>query len=354
MKQWFLCSLAPTVALTGLLAAPATASGGDDWSSLDRDLEALVTGQDSAWTGVPNVHGLIRPSAILLPNTNSHQDDRGFKVLNAQLSVDGEVTEKVRYIVQLEAADDTARLLDAYGAWDSCKYVRVTVGRFRSPLLWESQLADSALLFILRTDTGELFYTRDEGAMLSGSVGALNWAAAVQSGLDAMADRPLISARVGFDALGGGSGLNQGAYGAGDETKLSIGAGYFDDQSQGGGKDGDVFAADAQLKVGRFAADAMVAKFQEFSSTTLGFDTRSDSLPWNVSASFMIAEDKVEAAARYQVINNINNQKDVTAGLNYYVNGHAMKFQANASYIFSDDNLIDDTVRFGLAASVSI
>ncbi len=354
MKQWILCSLAPTVAVTGLFAAPATALGGDDWSSLDRDLEALVTGQDSAWSGAPNVHGLIRPAAILLPNTVSHQDDRGFKLLNAQLSVDGEVSEEVRYVVELEAAESTAVLLDAYGSWDSCKYVRVTMGQFRSPLLWESQLADSDLLFVLRTDTGELFYTRDKGAMLSGSLGAMNWAAAVQSGLDGMEERPLISARVGFDALGGGSGLHQGAYGSGDETKLSIGAGYFDDQSQGDGKDGDVYSADAQLKLGRFAADAMVAKFQDFTTTTLGFDSRSDSLPWNVSASYMLAAEKVEAAARYQVIDNINSEKDVTAGVNYYVNGHAMKFQLNASYIFSDDNLIDDTVRFGLAASVKI
>ncbi len=351
MKQWFLCSLTPTVAISGLLAAPVAALGGDEWSSLDRDLEALVKGQDSAWTGAPNVHGLVRSSAILLPNTNSHQDDKGFKLLNAQLSIDGEVSEKIRYVTELEAAGGTAVLLDAYGSWDSCRYVRVTVGQFRSPLLWESQLADSDLLFILRTDSGQLFYKRDKGAILSGSLGALHWAASMQSGLDGLADRPLISARVGFDALGGGTGLRQGAYGSGDETKLSIGAGYFDDQSQGSGKDGDVFAADAQLKLGRFAADAMVAKFQEF--TNSNFVDRSDSLPWNTSASFMVAE-KVEVAARYQVVDNINHEKDVTAAVNYYVNGHAMKFQLNASYIFSDDNLIDDTVRFGLAASVKI
>jgi hypothetical protein len=134
----------------------------------------------------------------------------------------------------------------------------------------------------------------------------------------------------------------------------------YDDESQGSGNDGDVYAADAQLQMGRFAADATVAKYQKFTSTVLGFDTRSDSLPWSVCASFMLIENKLEVAARYQVINNRNavgtpvDAKDITTGINYYLDGHAVKIQVNAAYEFSNDPNIDDTIRFGVGASVRI
>ena len=344
-----------TISTIGALASPCLA-GGDRWAAMDRELESLVLGTAAQDPEPPELHGLLRTNWAHSPNTltgaSGAEDYRGFALDNAQVILEGRVGDKIGYRLQLEGASGTAGMIDAYGTWQSCEYVRITMGRFRSPLMWESQMDEGDLLFILRTDAGELFSVRNEGVMFSGTQGQVQWAASLQNGFDGLQEKSAITARASLDAIGGGAGLYQGAYGAGSRTKLSVGAGYFDEQSEGSRKDGDVVTLDSQLRMGPFAAEAMVAKFQDF--TNANFISRSDSQPWNVSASFMLIQDRVEAAARYQDTDNIRRERDVTAGFNYYLDGHAMKFQLNASYIFSNSALLDDTIRLGLGATVRI
>ncbi len=331
----------------------APAASADAWKSFDADLERFVASAQEGTDERVAVHGLFKATWAHLPNTTVTGDDTsGFAVDRAQLGIGGQLSEEVGYSLELEGAGGTAVVLDAFGTWKSCEYATLTFGQFRSPAVWESQLHDSELLFILRTDTGELFYTRNRGAMLSGSLDRFHWAAALQNGLDGLQEDNSYSLRAGFDVLGGGVGRRQGAYDTGRHTRLSVGAGYYDEQTEGGGSDGDVVVADAQFQLGRFAADGMIGRYRDFANPF--FSDRSDSVPFNLSASFMVVEEQIEAAARFQDTDNVRHEKDFTLGVNYYLGGHGLKLQANASYIFSDLDSLDDTVRLGLGANLRI
>lgn len=356
MQHTVLSALTLTGTILAMLAPAGLARGGDEWSKLDRDIEALASTASQTGAG-PALSGLLRTAYVHLPNKSpfspgGSQDLSGVTLLDAQVVLDGEVNEQYGYRLQLDGAGGTATLLDGYGYWNANQHVRFTMGRFRAPLAWESQLQDGTTLFLLRTDLGQLFYARDEGAMASGAFDRLHWALSAQNGSDSVADEQAFCARAGLDALGGGVGAQQGAYGADGESKLSVGAGYYNDQSIGSGNDGTIWVGDAQFRIGRFYADAMITDFGDGSTGV--FQNRSGSTPWALAASWMLVENQWEVALRYQDTDNILNEADATLGVNYYVAGHDAKWQVNLDKITSDDPNIDDTWRFGLGLTVGI
>ena len=346
--------LIPWAALAATLTQPASARGDEEWAKLDREIEALASSATQANSNGPTLGGLVRAAFVYLPNQPppTSQDLTGVTQLYTQVRLEGQVDERYGYKLQLEAKGGTAQLQDAYGTWQSNEYLRVTMGRFRSPLSWESQLEDSDTLFLVRTDMGQLFYQRDDGAMLSGSLEMFRWNVCTQNGQDSVAENQAVTVRAGLDLLDGGVGLHQGAYGAGEETRLSVGAGYYNDPSVGSGNDGTIFTGDAQFQLGRFYADAMVTDFGDGTSGV--FQNRSDSTPWALAASWMLVENRWELALRYQDTDNILNESDTTAGVNYYVLGHDVKWQVNLDRIQSDDPKIDDTWRFGLGLNINV
>ncbi|MEO6709953.1 MAG: porin [Planctomycetota bacterium] len=351
MKQWLLCTLASTICAAEASAAPSAAVGGDDWATLDRDIAALSASSLQTETDGPTVSGLVRAAWLSLPNLLPGDEDlQGFSLLNTQVQVDDELSDRVAYRIQLEAAGGNARLLDAFGAYRVNDLLRITVGNFRAPLLWESQLSDRDTLFLVRTDAGELFYGRDQGVMVDGSWERFNWKASLQNGVDTQESRASFCARVGVNAIGKGVGLLQGAYGMGDETNLSVAAAFYNDS--GVDKDGSVYSTDAQLRVGRFAADG---SFTSYGDGTNGhFATRTDANSWSASVSYMVVPDQWEVAARYQDIDNDKDASDITVGVNYYVMGHSAKVQANLTHVDSDDPPVDDTWRAGIGFTVGV
>src|SRR5688572_29798852 len=165
MKQAMLCVLATAAAVTGSSHAPCLAAGGEERARLDRELDLLLASSAQVPAAGPVVHGLLRTRWAYLPEVLPGDEDlNGFSIDRAQIAIGGPVGADYGYRVQLEAAGGPAQLLDAYGTWQADERVRVTMGRFRSPLMWESQLDDGDVLFLTRTDSGELFYGRDEGA----------------------------------------------------------------------------------------------------------------------------------------------------------------------------------------------
>jgi len=353
MKHWFLTALSSTLCVAEAFAAPCPAPGEDGWAKLDRELESLVIPPSSAALSGPTLSALVRARWALLQDVfPGHEDFNGFSLDRVQVALDGKATERIGYRVEFEAAGGTARLLDAYANWEVNRYVRVCMGNFRAPLVWESQLHDGDILFLVRTDVGELFYARDEGAMIDGSIERFHWAVSLQNGIDSVAERYAACVRVGFDVLDHGVGLHQGAYGAGSGTKLTVGAGLYDDDGVGGGNDGSVFTADAQLQAGRFAADATYTKFGDDNNVL--FVNRADANAWSTTVSYMAVEDKVEVAARYQETDNVFDESDATLGVNYYLIGHDVKLQFNVVNISSDDPVLDDTWRFGVGVNVRV
>jgi hypothetical protein len=349
MKHWLLFALSSTICVAETRAAPGDEHGTDEWSNLDRDIEALATTQAEG-TGNLAVHGLVRAAYLSAPNLlTPSQDLSGTRIINAQAELDGQVTPDIGVRLQLEAAGGSAQLLDAYGTWRLNDLLHFTMGNFRAPLLWESQLADGDLLFLLRTDAAELFYGRDQGAMVDGAWERLHWAVSMQNGVDAVAGRQAFCGRVGVDVLGKNAGLHQGAYGQDESMSLTVAGSFYNDS--GVSKDGSVYSSDAQFHLGRFAADASFTKYAD--GTSGGFTTRTDAQSWAATASFLLMKD-LEAAARYQDIDNDKNARDITFGLNYYMQGHAAKLQLNLSQVYSDDPTVDDTYRAGIGMAVSV
>lgn len=351
MKQWFLCGLTSTVCVTGAWAAPRAAGDGDEWAGLDRDIQALSAAALQSGSNGPTASGLIRTAWLDVPNILP-QDIKGFELLNAQLSLEGQVNPQWGYRLQLEAAGGAAELLDAYGTWRVNDYLRFTMGNFRAPLLWESQLNDGDLLFLLRTETGELFYSRDLGVMVDGSLERIHWNLSMQNGFDAVAGQQAVCGRVGVDLLGKGPVLHQGAYASNEDPSLSVAGSFYKDS--GVANDGSVYSADAQLRIGRFAADGSFTKYGSGSGVTSIFNTHTDSQAWAATASFMLISQLVEAAARYQETDNDKNAHDITYGINYYMNGHAAKLQVNATQVFSDDPTVDRDWRWGIGVAVGV
>ena len=353
MQTRLLSALAALVTL-GATAAPleaATSSfpsrGDDEWSSLDRDIEALASGWSTQGGGLV-FRGLLRALYGYANDTNGNlfigtDDISGFAIERAQIEVEGSV-EDYSFRMQYEAAGGVAALLDAYAAWQINEYVRFTMGNFRPPLLYESLLDDSHRLFVLRTDAGELFYGRDVGARLDGRYDRLRWTVATQNGADNIGDDMAISGRLGLDILGDGQKLSRGAYDGTDQHQLSVNLAALDDASAPSA--GDIVAADAQWSYDRFAADAHVVAFGD---DTAFFGGRSDSTAYQVTASFMIVPKKYELAVQYQATDNIDDDKAFTVGVNRYVSGHDVKWLVNFASAESDDSSKDfDVFLIGL------
>lgn len=347
MKHWFLCALSSTAFANAAFAA----RGGDEWSGLDREIEALsASSLQDADSGV-HVGGLVRAAWLDAPNLLPGQKDlEGFRLLNTQLELAGQVSDHAGVRLEIEAAGGTAQVLDAYGTWRFNDLLRCTVGHFRAPLLWESQLRDSDLLFLLRTDAGELFYTRDTGAMLDGDWERLHWAVSLQNGLDSNAGRQAVCARVGVDVIGQNAGLHQGAYGVEDSQSLSVAGAFYNDS--GVDKDGSTYSSDAQLKLGRFAADGSITIYGD--GTNGIFATRDQAQSWSATVSYMAIPDLVEVAARYQDIDNDKNARDITFGVNYYMVGHLAKLQLNITRVWSEDPTVDETTRSGFGMTLGV
>ena len=84
------------------------------------------------------------------------------------------------------------------------------------------------------------------------------------------------------------------------------------------------------------------------------FQDLKNATPWSVAASWMLIEDQWEVALRYQDTQNVFNESDTVLGVNYYVAGHDVMWQADLNKVKSDDSNLDGTWRFGLGLNVRI
>jgi hypothetical protein len=132
----------------------------------------------------------------------------------------------------------------------------------------------------------------------------------------------------------------EGAYGSAQGNRLTIGAGYYNDD--GNIPDGIAFAVDANFVSGPLSAAAEVVDYD----TGFGNNT-----PFSAQVGFMLVPDQWEAALRYEDLDTTTDTTVITAGINYYMSGHDAKWQLN--YSTTDDDVVDlDWFALGLTASV--
>jgi hypothetical protein len=352
----YLCG-AFALAAAGTLANAGTASE-STWLGLDEELHSL-----SSSVSLADHHG-IEMGAVIRSNfthstdipANAQGDDiSGFFLQNARLwlagtlgdfswRLSGDFGDEVGLVDAVAIADDpTFGLLDAYASWAVGDMFTVTWGRFMAPLLLSNSTGPENLLFVNRSNLGLAFYNWDQGVMLSGDYDQLRWHAGMQNGESGVADEYFIFARAEYD-LGAGARGHEGAYGAHRNEDLNATIGVFV-ADEGAVDDGMAFGADARMTMGAFSGGFEIVSFDDNSP---GFQ---DSTPWAVNLGYMVVPDEWELGVRWEDLDDAAGTTVLTAGANWYLNGHNTKWQFNVLR-FDDDN--DDGLAFQVGLTIGL
>jgi len=358
MNKFVTSALALTAASGLSFAGP----GSEEWAGLDRDIENLAS------SFAPQGGGFAVDGFLISSYDNSSDiqvgsnDLGGFSVRNARANLQGMVGDYGVFI-SFDAGSDplgfgtllnrllpgsssgsgTAALLDAYGTFSIGDQVNGQVGQFRPPFLWSSQLDEDKFVLLNRTVNGAIWAMRDTGVMFNGTFEQIGWWVSAQNGSDSVGDELAFTGRVDFDAMGTGAGTQEGAYGASDESSLTVGVAFHDD---GNLNDGAAIAGDAVFSIGAFSAQAEIVDYDQ---DYFG----SEMTPFSVTASYMVSPEEYEIAVRFEDLDDSDDTTVITGGVNRYVAGHDAKWGINYSTTQSDDsNLEVDVISVGLTLSV--
>ncbi len=335
MMKIVLGALALTAATTPALATETS------WSTTDRDLASLSSSLTQGASGV-SVSGFLRSSYVGWSDANVG----GFSIDDAQIWVNGTVGN-FGVVVQTEASDspnlpfNTGSLgdlgvLDAYVTWNATEMIKVQMGQFRPAVLGSSLGNENNMLFINRSFLGSTFAYRDQGVQASGSFGMVNVAVYAQNGADGAGEDLSIGARATATIMGTAS-ANEGALGASGDPSLTIGLAFTDDKGLLGS---EVIALDAAFTMGALGISAEIVDVDVQNNT-----------PFNVAGSFVVMPDQLELALRYEDADSAINENTITFGANWYLQGHAAKWQFN--YITLDSD-VGDTDAFQVGLTVSM
>ncbi|MFN0006883.1 MAG: porin [Planctomycetota bacterium] len=342
------------VALT--LASSPSFAGENEWSSLDQEINNLSTSLSAQNPAGPKVGGYIMSSFRYSDDTDAlfggppnDEDEVGFKLDKVRLEVSGDLGQDYTYKVSFDLASGTASLKDAYVSWQIAESVKATMGQFKKPFLRSGLLADNRLLFYDRSGLGGFFSGREEGLMFTGNFDTIQWWIAGQNGLDGKQDDWNYTLRVVANLMGSGVGKVEGAYGAGEETNLTVGVAYGDEQEL---DDGAMIGVEAAMTSGPFSLGGELVDFDEGtagsfpsksgsdvhygSSNTFVSVDPADSTPWDLTASYLITE-AYEAAIRYEDGDDDDETTAWSIAVNRYIQGHDIKWTLQALSSDSDD-----------------
>lgn len=289
MKKFIFSAAA--LSLTG-----AALANGNEWSALDREVEALTSNLVTAREGIS-----FGAYADVWYTNNSDSDTSGFGVNNARLSMSGGSGGFGAFAqYQLEGG----ALLDAYVTQD---LGGMTLSIGRQKVMWNASSAgaEQDMFFETRSNIGGSFAGRDEGVNLSGGDG-FNWGVGIADGSDGNADEYRMSAHGDMDFGGGmAAGVSYTSDGFSEGSTIVVDFSYaaesfnlgveFADVSEDGGAftggDGSALAT---------AADALGA----------------DSSPWAVAATMPLGGDS-SIGIRYQDADTANGDTSIDVCYNY-------------------------------------
>lgn len=333
--------LAPLAAMAAATSAAATP--GSDWATLDKELEGLAGELRSADAG-PVWSGFLRTTyAVSSENAvDSNGDDvvdaefAGFTLENVRLAVNGE-TAGYTYCVSFDfgGLEPGPQLRDAWIGVKAWGAATVYVGSMRAPFLRTALLPESTNLFVLRTRNGFLWTTRDTGLRVDNDFGGVRLRLGQQNGDDGTGDKLRSTARLEWDVMGGAASQVEGAYGAPEGPRLNLGAAITNDAALEG--DELALAVDAVATWGSawggFALQAELVNYGDGYDTladpNAALDLEGDTTPWSLTGSWTFMEGW-EAALRWEDYDESVFQREVlTIGVNKYVSGHDLKWQAN-------------------------
>lgn len=316
-------------------------ANGEDWMTLDREIESLATsGMAQGGSGF-TLDGWVKSSYGSSSDvTIGGNDLGGFSLDSIRANLDGAIGD-FNVHVALEGSDDVgfggfggvgnavdAGVIDAYTTFSITEQVAVQVGLFRAPFLNDSLRDENEFLFIDRTVSGDSWAFRDQGVLFSFMFDQFSAWLGAQNGVDSQGDDLVMTGRVEFNAMGQGASSTEGAYGSADENSLNLGAGYWDDDFI---TDGTAISFDADFSRGPLYAAASLVDYDDGLTGAFGGEA-----PWDATVSYMLAPDEWEVAGRWEDFDDTNDSSMMSLGVNYYVEGHDVKWQLNYSSIDSD------------------
>ncbi len=332
---------ASALTLLGSLAL----AGGDptnDYALLERDLERLQANLDASSKSSVNVGYLLRTSyatsSDVLYEPAAGQDLGGFRMQDASLWFQGYIGG-YEVFLRADASDATdwppigggqpgaLQMRDAWARAPIHDNVSLYFGNFRCPVVNSGMLDEGKLLMIDRTRIGQFFDVYQAGAALVADFDQFHVKLAAQNGGDGAADELGIVARAEYK-VGEGAKHREGALGA-EGFDATIGVGYF--QDRGMGSEFDAFIGDAYMTFDQFSLHAeMVDMGGDLAAMTVGNAGGKSATPFTATLGYRI-DERFELALRYQDLDDDNETTQIGAGLNYYVAGHAAKWQLNVS-----------------------
>ena len=274
----------------------------------------------------------------------------GFDFDSLSITLQGEVGD---YEYKLGYNPDRDRIRSAYARFRPVEPLRLTLGRFKAPLLRSRLVRTTRLLFPNRTVLAVQSGPRDLGAKAELDLGEhVRWYAAVQNGEDDLGDDHQLTTRLQWEAVGGGVASYEGAW-SGDELELTLGVGLADDGTLG---DGRILAADAAASWGRFSLHGELVHwgddfgvYDDDLIDPASLIQRADTTPYDVTASVMVVPEALEAAVRLEDLDDANDTRRLSVSLNWYQSGHDAKWMASWLKVRSDlEGLESDVFVFGL------
>jgi hypothetical protein len=365
------------LALTAGSSLSYAGSETEDWSGLDREIEKLGSSIPAAGTGFA-VSGFVRSRFAYSSDVDTSaaagsQDLSGFSIDNARVYLSGSAGDYGVFISAdgaSAAQPQGSALLDAYGTFPIFEQVSGRMGQFRLPFLWSSLIEDNNLLFLDRSFNGQTWYVRDQGIQLNGNWEQLSWWLALMNGADSVSEDFQWTARVAFNALGPGIGMQEGAYGASDESNLTVGVAYTDDSAASPTLPRDAaLAIDAGFTHGPFSVHGEVVDYDDNQAPAFNINTSTgvvnsggpgsntvtgSETPWSVLVGYMITPNEYEIAARYQDLDDNDDSTEWGIAVNRYVQGHNAKWTLQYTSFDSDvtPDLDCDTIALGLTVGV--
>ena len=336
------------ISACALTATSAAALGSDGtWSSLDDQIEALTTSL-AIDNGGPVVSGRIRTyyvnSSDVVVGVDEDGDDvnlGGFRVTDARLAVKGSRGD-YEYKLQVDFADEP-ELLDAYADFPIGGQVKGRFGQFKAGLSRSALVSSGDLAFVDRNMIGNLFSTRAEGIQLMGEFDALDWNITVQNGSDDVGEDYFIVGKVGFDVLGDGKDLVEGAYGGTEEPSATVAIAFYDDGATSDGN-GTLLEFHGGTNLYSFGADVLdigddlYAGNGSAADTLSGIALEANTTPFSVFGTYMLQPETWEVALRYQDLDNELGEDKIDLAVNNYLEGHALKWTLQYSTTSSDDS----------------
>jgi hypothetical protein len=333
-----MCAAALT--LSGFAVASET-----DYSSFDRDIEALVSGRLADNAG-PQISGKVQ---VIYENSSDvavgANDLGGFDVNRARIVVSGE-RQGYGYTIQVDFASATI-LKDAFIDIPINNF-SARVGMFRAAFSRNASNSSSKLFFINRTEVGQLFDDRDTGAMFHGNMDQLSFFLSLMNGTDGRGDELATVIRVAFNFMGAGIGNIEGAFGGPDELSGTAAISMFDDGEATDGSSTliEAHVANSQYSAGLELFDADNAGVTAAPGASLASD---DATAMVLYGTYMLTPDQWEIGARFQDLDDANDTTLMEIGVNRYLDGHNLKYSLGYRSISSDNAALEaDILQFQL------